>query len=346
MKPVLTVVGARPQFIKAAPVSAALKCAGLHEILVHTGQHFDPEMSKVFFEELGLPDPAHNLNVHGLRHGAMTGRMLEGLERIIRDEKPGGVLIYGDTNSTLAGALAASKFSIPIFHVEAGLRSFNRAMPEEINRIVADHLSALLFCPMRAAAVNLSNEGIVNGVHITGDVMRDAVLAAVERGRRQSDALSRFALTPKAYALATVHRAENVDDPARFARIISWLAARAATLPVVVPVHPRARSRFETEPAAAPLMLIPPLAYFDMAWLASNAAEIYTDSGGLQKEAYFLRVPCVTLRDETEWVETVASGWNRLWTSDAYLLKQEIAEEGAANPAQEIAELIRGFLAP
>lgn len=345
MKPVLTVVGARPQFIKAAPVSAALRRAGVREILAHTGQHFDPEMSTVFFEELGLPDPAYNLNVHSLRHGAMTGRMLEGLERTIRDEKPGGVLIYGDTNSTLAGALAASKLSVPIFHVEAGLRSFKRTMPEEINRIVADHLSALLFCPTRTAAANLSREGIANGVHVTGDVMRDALFAAVERGRTRSDALPRLGLTPKAYALATVHRAENVDDPERFARIISWLAARAATHPVIIPVHPRARLRFEAEPAARRLMLVPPLGYIDMAWLTNNAVEIYTDSGGLQKEAWFLRVPCVTLRDETEWVETVESGWNRLWTSDDYSPKREIPEEGAAHPAEEIAELIRRFLA-
>lgn len=345
MQTVLTVVGARPQFIKAASVSHALRAAGLHEVLVHTGQHFDALMSDVFFEELDIPMPAHNLEVNSLGHGAMTGRMLEKLEATILAEKPDMVLIYGDTNSTLAGALAASKLGIPVAHVEAGLRSFNRRMPEEINRVVADHLSDLLFCPTSTAVANLCNEGITKGVHAVGDVMFDTTVAAVARARSRSQILTRLGLKPKGYAAATIHRAENTDDPDRFSRIIGWLEAAAESLPIIMPVHPRTRKLLDQRGAILPnVRLIEPLGYLDMSWLAHNASAIYTDSGGLQKEAYFHRVPCVTLRDETEWVETVEAGWNRLWTSDAYKPRAEIADYGDGRSAGLIAGLVARFL--
>lgn len=345
MKSILTVVGARPQFIKAAPVSHALAAAGLRELLVHTGQHFDALMSDVFFEELDIPKPAYNLEVNSLGHGAMTGRMLEKLEATLLAEKPDMVLIYGDTNSTLAGALAASKLTIPVAHVEAGLRSFNRRMPEELNRVVADHLSDLLFCPTSTAVANLQNEGITKGVHAVGDVMFDTTIAAVGRARGRSEILTRLDLKPKSYAAATIHRAENTDDPERFGRIIAWLERAAETLPIVMPVHPRTRKLLDKRGAVlCNVRLIEPLGYLDMAWLAHNASAIYTDSGGLQKEAYFHRVPCVTLRDETEWVETIEAGWNRLWTSESYKPRAEIADYGDGQSAKLIAAVIARVL--
>lgn len=336
---VLTVVGARPQFIKASPVSHALLAhGGFREILVHTGQHFDAAMSDVFFEELDIPPPKHNLEVNSLGHGAMTGRMLEKLEEVMIAEKPDWVLIYGDTNSTVAGALAAAKLHIPVAHVEAGLRSFNRRMPEEINRVVADHLSALLFCPTQTAVDNLKDEGITKGVHHVGDVMYDVTLAAVERARGRSKVLERHGLTPKTYAVATIHRAENTDDPDRFARVMQWLSDRAQETPVAMPVHPRTRKLMEKSGLTPKgVRLIDPLGYLDMAWLTHNAAAVFTDSGGLQKEAYFHRVPCVTLRDETEWVETVEAGWNRLWTNESYKPRREIADYGTGQSSGMIA---------
>lgn len=343
MKTILTVVGARPQFIKAAPVSHALKAAGLREILVHTGQHFDALMSDIFFEELDIPKPVHNLEVNSLGHGAMSGRMLEKLEATMLAERPDMVLIYGDTNSTLAGALAASKLSIPVAHVEAGLRSFNRRMPEEINRVVADHLSDFLLCPTATAVANLRNEGITKGVHAVGDVMFDTTIAAVERARVRSQILARLDLAPGAYAVATIHRAENTDDPERFGRVIAWLEQAAEKMPIVMPVHPRTRKLLDGRGAILRnVRLVEPLGYLDMAWLSHNAAAIYTDSGGLQKEAYFHRVPCVTLRDETEWVETIEAGWNRLWTTDDYKPRREIADYGSGDSASLIARLIAG----
>lgn len=340
---VLTIVGARPQFIKAAPVSQALAAEGLSEILVHTGQHFDALMSDVFFDELNIPKPAYNLEVNSLGHGAMTGRMLERIEQTLIYEKPDLVLIYGDTNSTVSGALAASKLHIPVAHVEAGLRSFNRRMPEEINRVVADHLSTILFCPTKTAVNNLAKEGITKGVHAVGDVMFDTTIAAVKRAAGRSKILEMLELRKGGYAVATIHRAENTDDPDRFLKVVAWLEAVAREAPIVMPVHPRTRKLMESKVISPKgVRLIDPLGYLDMALLVHNSVGVFTDSGGLQKEAYFHRVPCVTLRDETEWVETIDAGWNRLWTSSKHNSpRRDIEDYGNGNAAPLIAQAIR-----
>ena len=345
MPHILTVLGARPQFIKAAPVSRAIAEAGMTEIIVHTGQHFDALMSDVFFEELDIPKPGYNLEVNSLGHGAMTGRMLEKLEEVILAEKPAIILLYGDTNSTLAGALAGAKLNIPVAHVEAGLRSFNRRMPEEVNRVVADHVSALLFCPTQSAVDNLAAEGITKGVHAVGDVMFDTTLDAVKRAEGRSTIIETHGLKPRGYAVATIHRAENTDDPDRFARVVTWLEAAARQTPIVMPVHPRTRKLLASRglPPAG-LTLIDPVGYLDMARLLSRAAAVFTDSGGLQKEAYFHRVPCVTLRDETEWVETIEAGWNRLWTGPDYPPRREIPDYGDGHSAEAIAGLLHSAL--
>jgi len=342
MPQLFTVLGARPQFIKAAPVSRAIAEAGMTEVIAHTGQHFDALMSDVFFDELAILEPRYNLEINNLGHGAMTGRMLEKLEEAMLAEKPDMVLVYGDTNSTIAGALAAAKLHIPVAHVEAGLRSFNRRMPEEINRVVTDHVSAMLFCPTQTAVRNLAQEGIVNGVHATGDVMFDTTIAAVERARNRSTILEDLKLQPRSYCVATVHRAENTDDPERFSRVVAWLEDAARSTPIVMPVHPRTR-KLLTQRTAPPagLTLIDPIGYIDMAWLVNQSAAVFTDSGGLQKEAYFNRVPCVTLRDETEWVETVDAGWNRLWTVPNYSHRREIPDYGNGTSAVAIAGLLR-----
>jgi UDP-GlcNAc3NAcA epimerase len=338
---VLSVVGARPQFIKAAPVSRALSAVGVSELLVHTGQHFDELMSDVFFAELDMAKPAYNLEVNSLGHGAMTGRMLEKLEEVLLVERPAMVLVYGDTNSTLAGALAASKLHVPVAHIEAGLRSFNRLMPEEVNRVLTDHLSRLLFCPTATAVKNLSAEGIRVGVHAVGDVMYDITLAMARKADEKSRILEILALAPRSYALATVHRAENTDDPARFGRVMDWLEEAARVQPIVMPLHPRTRKLMaERHISPAGVRTIDPLGYLDMTRLAHNAIAIFTDSGGLQKEAYFHRVPCVTLREETEWIETIEAGWNRLWTSPEYAPRRDIADYGTGSAARSIAELV------
>ncbi|WP_417512989.1 non-hydrolyzing UDP-N-acetylglucosamine 2-epimerase [Minwuia sp.] len=346
-KRVLTVVGARPQFIKAAAVSRAFgRVQGLNEVMVHTGQHFDAGMSDIFFDELEIPKPAHNLDIHGGSHGEMTGRMLAGLEHVMQDERADLVLIYGDTNSTLAAALAAAKLNIPVAHVEAGLRSFNRAMPEEINRVVADHVSSLLFCPTIAAVDNLSNEGITSGVHNVGDVMFDSTLFAIEKAKQHSDILQTLALTPGSYALATIHRAENTDSADHLSAVLDWLKAEAGRRPVVWPLHPRTRAaadRFGLDFDG--ILLCDPVGYLDMNRLLSGATDVFTDSGGLQKEAYFHRKPCVTLRDETEWVETVQNGWNRLWQNPDYLPRKDIAEYGDGRAADRIVAEIDRYLA-
>ena len=315
MKTIATIVGARPQFIKVAPVSKALAETGeVTEILIHTGQHHDAGMSDIFFDELGIAAPDHNLDIHGGGHGQMTGAMLQKVEPVLEQVEPDVVLIYGDTNSTLAGALAAAKLHIPVAHVEAGLRSFNRAMPEEINRVVADHLSTWLFASTDAAIANLKREGIdADKIHAVGDVMYDAALQVADRARDYSTVLADFGLSPKGFVLATLHRAENTDVAERLACAVSALETVARTMPVVLPLHPRTRTRME----AAGLKFervrtLPPVGYLDMAALEANAAVIATDSGGVQKEAFFHGVPCVTLRDETEWVELVETGWNRL----------------------------------
>jgi len=309
---IVTIVGARPQFIKAAPVSRALR-QNHTEILVHTGQHYDEAMSAVFFAELDLPQPDVNLGVGSGPHGAQTAAMLAGIEQVLLVEKPEWVLVYGDTNSTLAGALAAAKLHIPVAHVEAGLRSFNRAMPEEINRVLTDHVSDLLFCPSQTATDHLAAEGITQGVHLVGDVMSDALAFAATRARTRSDVLQRLKLTEKGFLLATVHRAENTDDPARLLAIIDAFAALDEV--IVFPVHPRTRARIEAlnlNSEIPNLRSIEPVGYLDMVQLEEAARMILTDSGGIQKEAYWLGTPCVTLRDETEWVETVQTGWNVL----------------------------------
>ena len=315
---IITVLGARPQFIKAAAVSHALRdVVGIDEVLLHTGQHFDANMSDVFFDELDIPAPRHNLGIGGGRHGAMTGQQLARIEEVLIDEQPDAVLVYGDTNSTLAGALAAAKLHIPIAHVEAGLRSFNRRMPEEINRVLTDHVSHWLFAPTETAMTHLAHEGIAAGrCMLVGDVMLDASLRFRERAIRQSTILERVGVAAGEFVLATVHRAENTDEPARLDAILEALRIVCAQRPVVWPVHPRI-SKVVAERGAALLAtgrvrLIDPVGYLDMVMLESSAAVIATDSGGVQKEAFFFRVPCVTLRDETEWVELVESGWNRL----------------------------------
>ncbi len=314
---VVTVVGARPQFVKAAPVARALAARGFAEVLVHTGQHYDAGLSDVFFEQLHLPRPAHHLGVGSASHGVQTARMLEALEGVILAEKPDWVLVYGDTNSTLAGALAAAKVLVPVAHVEAGLRSFNRAMPEEINRVVADHLSQLLFCPTEAAVANLAAEGIRRGVHKVGDVMFDSVLYNLRLAEQTADPLAELGLKPHEYYLATVHRAGNTDDPRRLRRLVELLAG--LDRPVILPLHPRTAKALEThqiEARGGSLRPVEPVPYLQMLLLERSARAILTDSGGVQKEAYFFKTPCVTLRAETEWVETVGVGWNALVDAD------------------------------
>jgi UDP-GlcNAc3NAcA epimerase len=311
---VLTVVGARPQFIKAAPVSRALGRAGHAEFLVHTGQHYDRRMSHVFFEEMGLTEPAVNLEVGSGSHGWQTGQMLMGLEMTIEQERPHVVLVYGDTNSTIAAALAACKLQIPIAHVEAGLRSFNRTMPEEHNRVLTDHCSDQLFCPTQTAVENLEREGLTKKVYLVGDTMFDAVLRFSEVAHERSSVLEQLNVAPKKYLLATLHRPYNTDTPGNVRAILRALAETNEA--VVFPVHPRTRQKIaeldDAVTTAANVMMIEPVGYLDMLMLEQHARIILTDSGGMQKEAYFFGVPCVTLRPETEWVETVAAGWNIL----------------------------------
>jgi UDP-GlcNAc3NAcA epimerase len=317
---IVSIVGARPQFIKAAAVSRELR-AQHAEILVHTGQHYDYEMSGVFFDGLGIPPPDVNLGVGSGSHAKQTGAMLKGIEDVLVAEKPDCLLVYGDTNSTLAGALAAAKLCIPVAHVEAGLRSFNRGMPEEINRVVADHLSDVWLCPSDTAAGNLASEGITTNVHVVGDVMLDVLNWAKDRLARNPPetlgAMARLGLTKGSYLLATVHRSENTDHVSRLAPILH--AFNALDERVVFPVHPRTRKAIaEADCRVEPhVHLIDPVGYLEMVELTSAARLILTDSGGLQKEAYWLGIPCITLREETEWVETVEAGWNALAGSDS-----------------------------
>jgi UDP-GlcNAc3NAcA epimerase len=316
---ILTVVGARPQFIKAAAVSRVIRnnhADQIREVIVHTGQHHDENMSQVFFDQLDIPRPDFNLEIAGGGHGRMTGRMLEAIEQVLLAEKPDWVLVYGDTNSTLAGALAAAKLHIPVAHVEAGLRSFNMRMPEEVNRILTDRVSSLLFCPTEMAVRNLRNEGVEDGVHQVGDVMYDVALYFSERARSQSSILDVLDLKKKGFALATCHRAENTDNPDNLERILAALAEISRNhLPVVLSLHPRTRKKLENfglKHLLIDLTVTDPLPFLDMVALEQDAKVIITDSGGVQKEAFFYGVPCVTVRAETEWVETVDSGWNQL----------------------------------
>lgn len=316
---ITTIVGARPQFIKAAAVSRAIAEHNRHgrlpvieERIIHTGQHYDDEMSAMFFRDLSIPDPIYNLGIGSGSHGWQTGRMLIAIEEVLITENPDWVLVYGDTNSTLAGALAAAKLNHRIAHVEAGLRSHNRAMPEEINRVTTDHLAHLLFCPGQEAVNNLASEGIIKGVVMTGDVMADALNFAKAGTTSRTDILSRLSLTPRAYFLATVHRAANTDNPDKLKSILTAFSALTET--VVFPIHPRTRVILEKMHLQVPenVLLIPPVGYLDSVALMQSARVLLTDSGGMQKEAYWLKLPCVTLRDETEWVETVTHGWNTL----------------------------------
>lgn len=310
---ILSVVGARPEFIQAAPIRRALQASGAHtEIWVHTGQHYDYQMSQAFFDDLGIPAPDYNLEVGSGRHGQQTAAMLSRMEEVLLAETPDWVVVRGDTNSTVAAALAAVKLEIPLAHVEAGERSYDRRMPEEINRLVADCVSNLHLCASRAAMTHLAQEGITDSAHWVGDVMFDAQRQHMPLARQHSTMLSQLGLAPKQYALVTVHRAANTDSPARLGGIVE--ALNAVGEPVVFPVHPRTRAALEREQLtlADHVRVIPPLGYFDMMVMEENARLIATDSGGVQREAYFQGIPCLTLRDETEWSETVTAGWNLL----------------------------------
>lgn len=323
---IVTVVGARPQFIKASVVSRTIanqrkKGKDIKDVILHTGQHFDANMSEIFFHQMQIPKPDYNLDIHGMNHGAMTGQMLEKIEKVLLDEKPDWVIVYGDTNSTLAGALAAKKLHLKVAHVEAGLRSFNMRMPEEINRILTDRISDLLFCPTDAAVENLRNEGfVVEGeagrgfgkILKVGDVMQDA--AHFYAGLAQQPEILSNLHFPT-FVLATIHRAENTDDPERLTAIFEALNAIALEMPIILPIHPRTREKlrmFDLEPKTPSLMLINPVGYLEMVYLLEHCALVMTDSGGLQKEAYFFGKPCLTMRDETEWIELVEYGGNIL----------------------------------
>lgn len=316
MQKILTIIGARPQFIKASVVSRAIQQAtGIEEIMLHTGQHFDANMSDIFFSQLGIPQPNIQLDIHGGSHGEMTGRMLAEIERVIIDHKPDRVLVYGDTNSTLAGALAAAKLHVPVAHVEAGLRSFNMRMPEEINRILTDQISDLLFCPTDTAVHNLQQEGFATKpvkVMQVGDVMQDAALFFAQHAAAPAG----FAIEP-GFILATLHRAENTDDPVRLTNIVAALnQLHAEVAPVVLPLHPRTRNMIATLGLELKVHLIEPVGYFEMVWLLDHAGLVLTDSGGVQKEAFFFGKACVTMRDQTEWVELIEAGANELVGAD------------------------------
>jgi UDP-N-acetylglucosamine 2-epimerase len=329
---ILSVVGNRPQFIKSAPLSLALRNRA-DEIVLHTGQHYDHELSQVFFDELGLKPPKHRLEAGSGSHAQQTARMLPGIEAAVVEERPDLVLVYGDTNSTLAGALAASKLRVPVAHVEAGLRSFDRTMPEELNRVLVDRVSSLLFAPSQTAVANLQNEGIVQGVHEVGDVMLDANLRLAPIARQRSQALELDGVESGGYALVTVHREANTKEPA-LGRIVE--ALNALEEPVVFPLHPRTAGAIESHGLrlSGHVHPRPPAGYLDFAALASQARVILTDSGGVQKEAYWYEVPCVTLRENTEWVETIETGWNRLAGTDPTAIEQAVADAapGSTHP--------------
>lgn len=352
MKKILTIIGARPQFIKASVVSKAIqKTAGLTEMLVHTGQHFDANMSDIFFDQLGIPRPNYLLDIHGGSHGEMTGRMLSEVERVMLKERPDRVLVYGDTNSTLAGALAAAKLHIPVAHIEAGLRSFNMRMPEEVNRILTDQVSDILFCPTQAAMDNLTREGFSNKpvrVLNVGDVMQDSALFFAQRATTPQG----FDL-PDGFVLTTLHRAENTDDSTRLKAIINALnTIHSTVVPVVLPLHPRTRAVIAKLGLTLNVHVIEPVGYLEMIWLMQRASLVLTDSGGVQKEAFFFCKPCVTMRDQTEWVELVEQGANELVGADGDRIVaavkrnigREIADEhqlyGGGMAAHRIVEVI------
>ena len=330
---IITVVGARPQFVKAAVVSRELKkLASVNELIIHTGQHHDANMSDVFFEEMDIPKPAFHLGIHGLGHGAMTGQMLEGIEKVLMQEKPDCVLVYGDTNSTLAGALAASKLLIPVAHVEAGLRSYNMAMPEEQNRILTDRLSSLLFCPTQTAIDNLQKEGYPfnNKVILSGDVMQDAAMYYAENSETRSSIFKSLDLSD--FVLCTLHRAENTNDLNRLQSIINALEKINTEQKVVLPLHPRTQKIMKDAGMKTKLTIIDPVGYFDMLELLKHCSLVMTDSGGLQKEAFFFQKFCITLRDETEWVELINGGFNFLAGADEEKILKAYSKTAVAHP--------------
>lgn len=357
---IITIIGARPQFIKAAMVSHAIQAHNkshtnqIEELLIHTGQHYDKAMSQIFFQQMNIPAPTWQLSCGNNSHGAMTGQMLAETEAILLQSKPDYVLVYGDTNSTLAGALAASKLNIPVIHVEAGLRSFNKAMPEEINRILTDHLASLLCCPTLGAVQHLKNEGISKGVHHVGDVMYDAALTFGKVAEQTSTILTDLGLKKKQFRLCTIHRAENTDKKERLTGIFEAMKEIASeSCPVILPLHPRTKERLKQYDLVndnTNLKIIPPISFLDMIMLEKQADIIFTDSGGVQKEAYFHQTPCITLRDETEWVETISAGWNQLagYKKEDILNciesirsdRQEITEYGNGNAAEKIVSLL------
>lgn len=356
MKKIVSIVGARPQFIKMVPLSNAISKTDISEIVLHTGQHYDYEMSQIFFEEMRLKPPEYHLGIGSSTHGAQTGRMLEKIEEVLIKEKPNGVVVYGDTNSTLAGALAASKLHIPVFHIEAGLRSFNKKMPEEINRVLTDHLSSLLFAPTEVAVNNLRKEGIKKGVFLVGDIMFDTYLMFKDKYLFHSKVvLQKFSLKEKEYGIVTIHREENAEDKERFESILEGLKKVIKHgIKLIFPAHPRVRNRVPSDIEG--LMVIKPLSYIEMQALLSQAFVVFTDSGGLQKEAYFHKVPCITLRDETEWLElekikvNFLTGTKRenIIKAFEYVMKKKVKFKdniyGDGNTSLKIAELIKKFL--
>jgi len=352
MTRIATVVGARPQFIKAAPVSKAIAAHGLQEYLIHTGQHYDYGMSQVFFDELDLREPDVNLGIGQGTHAQQTGRMLIAIEQVLLDQKPDWVLVYGDTNSTLAGGLAAVKLHIPLAHVEAGLRSFNRLMPEEHNRVLVDHCADLLFCPTQTAVKNLKNEGLSQGIHLVGDTMYDAVLQFSGLAQTKSSILTQLKLNPRSYSLATIHRAYNTDDPGALKALFDAFGKTGEK--IILPIHPRTANSIKTNriQVSENVTLIDPVSYLDMLMLEQQARLILTDSGGVQKEAYFFGVPCITLRPETEWIETRDSGWNQVVGNDLEKIMEAVNKKdwpreqpiglfGDGHAAEKIAALLR-----
>ena len=348
---ILTVIGARPQFIKAFAVSRELG-PDQEEVLVHTGQHYDEEMSSIFFEQLGIPEPDYNLGVGSNTHGRQTAAMLEGIEEVIKQENPDILSLYGDTNSTLAGAIAGSKMDPTVAHIEAGLRSYNQEMPEETNRVVADHVSDLLFAPSKSAVESLEREGITEGVHFVGDVMYDAILWAREVASRESTILKRIPVTEEEFILSTIHRVGNTDSPAKLKAITEALSN--ASLPVVLPIHPRTEKRLQEydlwDQTTDAIEVIDPVGYIDFVQLLDSAERVATDSGGVQKEAFYLDTPCVTMRNETEWTETVECGWNILVGADRGAIRKALRTDewpntkkspyGGGRAAKQVAEVL------
>jgi len=333
---IASIVGARPNFIKCAPLSREIR-KEFNEVIIHTGQHYDYEMNKVFFEELNIPEPDYHLDVGSGSHGYQTGEMIKRIEEVLLKEEPDLVLVYGDTNSTIAGALAASKLHITVAHIESGLRSYDKSMPEEINRILTDHCSDILFCPTETSADNLKREGVMNGVHLTGDVMVDALKENIKIAEKKERILDEIDLKSKEYYLATIHRAENTDD---FERLENIVDAFCEIGNLVFPCHPRTEKCLKGfglwDRLVENTRVIRPVGYLDMLMLEKNARKVLTDSGGVQKEAYIFKVPCITLRDNTEWVETVEDGWNVLVGADEWKIVREANEFEPGNKQRNL----------